>query len=282
MKIDDKSQIDILVIGFQKCGTSSIHDYLKKFPNLQSTKRKETYFLLYNKDKKSLNAGKLLFTSAPAITLMKRSVINKIFSHNKNIKIILLYRDPIERIFSACNMYAQKYPNDNYNFSFSLKNLLPINISDIYNYEKQINSCPYGSMYNDFLINLRDHKNFDKKNLLVLNIFEESNIENKLANFLNIKSKVPVMTEKINQKYKNFYNSLLYYLKEIVYFLLKIFSLANFFRTLSHKYLFLAKLSDYFLFNAKKKNITNNISIKNDLKQIILEDYDKFKQNIGM
>ena len=48
-----KHNVDFLIIGAMKCGTTSLHDYLGKHPDIYTTTKKELHFFtdeLFNKN----------------------------------------------------------------------------------------------------------------------------------------------------------------------------------------------------------------------------------------
>jgi hypothetical protein len=119
---------DFIIVGAQKAGTSSLFYYLSQHPKLSASQRKEVAF--FNRDenfKKGVrwyqNAFKdphkfigsyLHFESTPAY-LYHSHVAERIFNYSPQIKIIAVLREPVERAFSAWNMYRD----------FSTKDSLP-------------------------------------------------------------------------------------------------------------------------------------------------------------
>lgn len=102
---------NFLIIGAQKCGTTSMHHYLSKHPQIFMTKRKELHF--FNKDK-YWNLGvdwyRLQFESAFAIAGESTpcytaypyfpNVAERMAKVIPDAKFLYLVRDPIERIVS--------------------------------------------------------------------------------------------------------------------------------------------------------------------------------------
>lgn len=111
---------DFIIIGAQKSGTSSLHYYLNQHPELICSIPKEIHYFdrminygytlkWYENHFKSLfGNNKLFFESSPNY-IYHRSVANHISRYYPNIKLILILRDPVERAFSAWNMYYDMY-----------------------------------------------------------------------------------------------------------------------------------------------------------------------------
>jgi len=107
---------DFMIIGAQKSGTTSLHYYLGQHPNLTASKPKEIHYFdkwvnygysidWYRKHftQKSLRS-QLYFESSPNYIYYK-NVASQVAIHFPKIKLIVLLRDPVERAFSAWNMY---------------------------------------------------------------------------------------------------------------------------------------------------------------------------------
>lgn len=106
---------NFLIIGCQKCGTSSLHHYLAKHPSVWSPEKKELHFFDYYYDygvpfykrffrNQPDNIADLLVGEAtPEYVFHPYSAerINKVLP---NVKAIVLLRNPIERAFSAWGM----------------------------------------------------------------------------------------------------------------------------------------------------------------------------------
>ena len=127
IKINPKRKViqkaNLFIIGAQKCGTSTLFDNLVKHKNIYGGKIKEkNYFsheYLYQKGpewyhnlfpKSSIFnkvTKKSYFLDASPSYLMCKEAADKIFKYNPNAKFIVMMRNPVDRAFSAWNMYRQ-------------------------------------------------------------------------------------------------------------------------------------------------------------------------------
>lgn len=109
--------VDFMIIGGQKCGTSSLFDYLNFHPNIIGSKSKETnYFAfdeLYNKGISTYNTffpkdgnqkNSLLFEASVSYMYFPY-IPRRLYKYNSNLKLIILLRNPIDRAYSAWNMF---------------------------------------------------------------------------------------------------------------------------------------------------------------------------------
>lgn len=100
---------DVIVIGAMKCGTTSLFEYLKRHPELSSSKRKEPNFFTTHWDKgirwyekQFKKDNRLKFETSPGYTRypMLSDVPRRIHEVLPNVKLIYIVRNPIERIVS--------------------------------------------------------------------------------------------------------------------------------------------------------------------------------------
>ncbi len=118
------SNLNFLIIGAPKCGTSTIHSWLNKHPDLQGSEPKETYYFLDQNFQKYNEYGKCFENSdnisiffkngkldkrikfeSTSQTLYSTNLIEKIKNKYPGLKIIIITRDPAERILSTYNYY---------------------------------------------------------------------------------------------------------------------------------------------------------------------------------
>jgi hypothetical protein len=117
----------LLIIGAQKCGTGALFDYLCKHPDVIPGNAKEIGFfshdLLYQKGLKwyhsqfplPLKSGKRNVTlDATPEYIFFPEVPERIYNYNRNIKMILILRDPVERAYSAWNMLRRRHKSSAY------------------------------------------------------------------------------------------------------------------------------------------------------------------------
>lgn len=134
-------KVDVLIVGFQKCGTSAVHSFLSKHPKIIVSKPKELDFFNYDEN---FNKGypfyhsffkKPIFPSLRGFHFLESSpsyivdqnvltTTKRIKKYNPEIKIIAIVRNPIYRAFSAWNMYRNLYieTNKNWWIEWVLKN----------------------------------------------------------------------------------------------------------------------------------------------------------------
>ena len=116
------SKVNTFIVGAAKCATTSLYRYLANHPDVfMSTPKELNYFSatelknqeLYYNEKVISNLGdyeeifhnadadgKKILGEASVSYLFYPSVPKKIFEYNKNAKIIIILRNPIERAFS--------------------------------------------------------------------------------------------------------------------------------------------------------------------------------------
>ncbi|RXP45405.1 sulfotransferase [Lutibacter sp. HS1-25] len=123
---------NFLIIGAMKCGTTSLHDYLGKHPEIYTTNPKEIHFFtkdiynpaLLNEYLSNFKSNKKISGASPQ-NYTKRHRIDfsgvpeRLYKHAPNIKLIYVVRDPIKRIISHYNEaqeggYAPEQSFNNY------------------------------------------------------------------------------------------------------------------------------------------------------------------------
>jgi hypothetical protein len=108
-----------LIIGVQKCGTTALHRYLSLHPQIKPAVQKEIhYFNCDNRFGKGLDyyhsffpeiiSGQITF-EASASYLSSSLAVERIYEYNPEIKMIAIIRNPIDRAYSAWNMYRKRY-----------------------------------------------------------------------------------------------------------------------------------------------------------------------------
>ncbi|RKU67524.1 hypothetical protein DWW91_15790 [Parabacteroides sp. AF17-3] len=116
-------KIDFFIIGAQKCGTTSLHDYMNQHPFCTGALRKETLFFTkkyrgtvtlkrlvghFSFKKLMRNRGKCLFFESTPDNVYEESAPGRIYKYNPKAKLIFLVREPVGRAISEYNM-ACKY-----------------------------------------------------------------------------------------------------------------------------------------------------------------------------
>jgi len=106
---------DFLIVGCQKCGTSSLHHYLSNHPSVWSPGKKELHFFDYYDDlglsyykkffkNQPSNIGDLLVGEATPEYIFHPYAAERIKQALPKAKAVVLLRNPIERAFSAWRM----------------------------------------------------------------------------------------------------------------------------------------------------------------------------------
>ncbi|MHA3792046.1 sulfotransferase domain-containing protein [Sphingomonas sp. YL-JM2C] len=113
-------KVDFLVAGVQKGGTSALFDYLRELPDIQMPAVKEAHFFdeeqAVDWSNPDYSAYHALFAAddrlrgeATPIYLYWPNALERIARYHPAIKIILLFRDPVERAWSHWKMeYAKR------------------------------------------------------------------------------------------------------------------------------------------------------------------------------
>ncbi len=112
-------RVDFLVAGVQKAGTTALHDYLSELPGLELPAVKEAHFFDDEErvdwqapDYAAYHAlfadPSRLWGEATPIYLYWPNALDRIRAYNPAMKVILLFRDPVERAWSHWKMeYAR-------------------------------------------------------------------------------------------------------------------------------------------------------------------------------
>ena len=117
----------VFIIGAQKGGTTSLHSYLEQHSKIISAKKKEVGFFskdinyekgmsyYYSQFAKNRFANKYAIDATTEYSYYP-NVSERIYKHCPKAKIIILLREPIERAYSAFNMYKTLVGNKNFQF----------------------------------------------------------------------------------------------------------------------------------------------------------------------
>ncbi|MBN2867073.1 MAG: sulfotransferase domain-containing protein [Flavobacteriaceae bacterium] len=123
IKLGFNSKPDFIIVGTQKGGTSGLYDILKNHPKIKPSLTKEIHYFdnddWYNKNKiedyhsffpLSFEQNKSYKTfEATPMYLYHPNVAKRLYNYNKDLKLIILLRDPVERAFSAWTMYHHHF-----------------------------------------------------------------------------------------------------------------------------------------------------------------------------
>lgn len=112
-----------MIIGAQKCGTSSLHYYLDQHPSIKGSRIKEVCYFhrdiyfgtKYSNYRKNFRgpSSNIYFESTPEY-MCHPGVAENIHAVLPNIQLIVLLRDPIKRAYSAWNHYKQHFETGKY------------------------------------------------------------------------------------------------------------------------------------------------------------------------
>lgn len=119
---------DFMVIGAQKCGTSSLHYYLSQHPDLQRSLPKAVHYFdkwihhgfgidWYEAHFKSFSPAKKHFFESTQEYIYDRQAPELIRRYYPDMKMILMLRDPVDRAYSAWNMYRTMFESGYPDFS---------------------------------------------------------------------------------------------------------------------------------------------------------------------
>lgn len=115
-----------ICIGGQKCGTSALHAYFKEHPGVAVSETKEIDFFccdaLYDRGVRFYHshfparlpkrAGVKGLDVTPGYLGGAKRAARRIQAYDPKMKLIFLLRDPVERAFSAWNMYVRLCAKD--------------------------------------------------------------------------------------------------------------------------------------------------------------------------
>lgn len=124
---------DAIILGVQKAATSSLFYYLNDFPNIKGAKNKEIHYFdydynyckgveWYKKQFPKVDTNTLLIEASPSYFYYK-NVPERIYKLDTKIKFIVVFRNPIERAYSAWNMQKKLWETDRNNYRKRIKKL---------------------------------------------------------------------------------------------------------------------------------------------------------------
>ena len=125
-------QLDFLIAGTQKGGTSALHYHLDQHPHITMAHSEEAHMVdhprrhffddekrfsgdisydILHEDVKVKPGSKIIGSCTPIYTYW-RPAIQRIRDYHREIKLIILLRDPADRAFSHWNMYRDRHQED--------------------------------------------------------------------------------------------------------------------------------------------------------------------------
>ena len=210
---------DFLVVGCQKCGTSSLHHYLANHPRVWSPEKKELHFFDYYYDlgvpfykqfftKQPGNINTLFVGEATPEYIFHPYAAARIKQTLPSVKAVVLLRNPIERAFSAWSMGVRQ-GWETLSFEDALSKERERLAEDLH--KMQFDEHHYGFEWNHHSYLLRGHYaaqienwllSFNAENLLVLSaerFFSQTKGEfKKVCDFLGLDEWYP-------QEFKNMF-----------------------------------------------------------------------------
>jgi hypothetical protein len=110
---------DFLIIGTQKSGTTTLFYFLDKHPRLAGSWPKEVQYFSrhqqggkdltwYRKRFTSLKKNALYFEGSPSY-IFDEAIAKQLHELYPSIKLIVILRNPVDRAYSAWNMYRQHF-----------------------------------------------------------------------------------------------------------------------------------------------------------------------------
>lgn len=123
-------KVNIIIGGFQKCGTTALHHFLSIHPKVVSSSPKEIDFFNYDNHylrgpkyyhshfKKAHFSKKVYLDGSPSYMNdgNVENTCSRIFEYNPKMKVICSVRNPIDRAFSAWQMYRERYFNGDHDW----------------------------------------------------------------------------------------------------------------------------------------------------------------------
>lgn len=166
---------NLVIIGAMKCGTSSLHYYLDKHPEIFMSREKELNFFVKEENwsrglewyKSNFKSAKIVGESSPNYTKHPffEGVPERMYSIIPNAKLIYVVRDPIKRIVSH---YIHRVADglERQSFTDALKDLSNNHMVNCSRYYMQLERfLDYYPPSNILVINLDDLAN-DRTNTL--------------------------------------------------------------------------------------------------------------------
>jgi hypothetical protein len=98
--------VNFIIAGSPKCGSTSIYTYLANHPEVCMSKEKEPGFFFTGYGQNDFSGsyahynGESLVGEATVAYFDKPDAVKRIFDYNPNMKLVFVFRDPVERLFS--------------------------------------------------------------------------------------------------------------------------------------------------------------------------------------
>ena len=196
---------NLLIVGAAKCGTTSLHNYLKQHPDIFMSKQKEPHFLI-NSDIGEDRIHKAITVLEDYEDMFKTDSIYKYKGESSvmylafpefsiknikkyldpNVKIIIMLRNPVERAFAGYLHNLRYNPSENLSFEEALeksearyykeRDITPdTRYLHVGNYYSQVES--FISMFNDNVLVIMYEDYVNDIDLCLANVFDFLDID---------------------------------------------------------------------------------------------------------
>lgn len=274
MSLKKKIKPNTLLIGAQKCATTSVYNWIAQHPEIcgPSTLKDYSYFIedgFFNKGidlfkKDYLEAGydnqKIVLHGCVHYIYFKKSV-DRIYDYDPNVKLLLVLRNPVDRAISAFR-YAKKMNIENLDFDTALEKESERSAGSLSEKSEltYISHSKYGEQL-EYLL-----KKFSKEQLCVILYEDVKNHPKKVVNdifsFLEVDTDYTPNFSILNKTGKTKFKSL----QQIVYSQNK------------YKKLFVQKILDPVLPLSKRIKIKNTFKEWNTKNGSNTEDYSEYEK----
>ena len=196
---------NLLIVGAAKCGTTSLHNYLKQHPDIFMSKQKEPHFLI-NSDIGEDRIHKAITVLEDYEDMFKTDSIYKYKGESSvmylafpefsiknikkyldpNVKIIIMLRNPVERAFAGYLHNLRYNPSENLSFEeafeksearyYKERDITPdTRYLHVGNYFSQVES--FISMFNDNVLVIMYEDYVNDIDLCLANVFDFLDID---------------------------------------------------------------------------------------------------------
>jgi len=222
---------NFFIVGAPKCGTTALNEYLKEHPNIFMSTPKEPHYFATDMVKrrgidnsidyfnlfKNVTDQHLAIGEASVWYLYSKKAIENIFNFNKNAKIIVMLRKPVDMIYSLHSqlIYSRRENEFDFEKAWELEEerkkgkSIPMN-------SKHVPNLFYSEIANYYTQLQNVYKYFPKNQVKVI-LFDDfigdtKSVFNETISFLNLppfsKDHFPIINENKTVKFK-FINTLL-------------------------------------------------------------------------
>lgn len=217
-----------MIVGGQKCGTTSMHNWLHQHPDIRMSNPKEPKFfeidywkgdrwyeMTYFHQHNALNVPTKFHGEARVQNLLVKYVPDRIEEYDLNTKIVIMLRNPVDRFVSAWNHFKVMRPGREIR---TLEQTIDESIDnfdlDCFDSEEKFYATldpkggPYGGRYleHGYYIDLirRFHSKFETHIIIMEDLIDTPGLEYmRLIDFLGADSFVPRFV-KLNEKHPKY------------------------------------------------------------------------------